>query len=233
MPELQDLLQRAAHQPTSRPNVDILWRSGRQRRRRRRAINAMVGLACLVTFGGTLAFISDGNDRQTLDVIAPSETNQPTTTMEPSSTTTSPPSSAAPTTDRLLNAASGSTRTVDQIAISVMNGAGICGVATNYRPYVKAVGYQRVSAENAPTIVSTSTIFFLDGYAPDAAVLATRLHMPISATIDAQTAAWLERVGANIGVVLGQDALSYVAKPDVCGGSGDLVSDATTPPTTT
>jgi hypothetical protein len=232
MPELHDLLQRAAQQPTRQPNVDALWRRGRRLRRRRRAISAALVTACLVALAGTFAFVSDGNDRQTLDIIARSATNQPTTTMEPSSTTTSPPPSAAPTTDRFSNAASGSTRPVDQIAISVMNGAAICGVAANYRPYIVAIGYQRVSAENAPTIVSTSTIVFLDGFAADASVLATRLRMPISATIDAKTAALLERVGANIGVVLGQDALSYVAKPDVCGGSGDLVSDAKTPPTT-
>jgi LytR cell envelope-related transcriptional attenuator len=228
MPELQDLLQRAAQQPTRQPNVDALWRQGRRLRRRRRAISAALVTACLGALAGTFAFVSDGNDRQTLDIIAPSAT----TTMEPASTTTPPPSSAAPTTDRLSNAASGSTRPVDQIAISVMNGAGICGVAANYRPYVVAMGYQRVSAENAPRIVSTSTIVFLDGYAADASVLATRLRMPISATIDAQTAAWLERAGANVGVVLGQDALSYAGKPDVCGGSGDLVTDAITPPTT-
>ena len=233
MPDLHELLQRAAQEPTRRPNIDALWRQGRRLRRRRRVIGTALATACVVAFGGTLALVIDRSDHQTLDVIAPPETTQSTTTLQPPLTTTSPPSSAAPTTDRLSVAATGSTRPVAQITISVMNGAGICAVAANYRAYVMAMGYQNVRAENAPTIVSTSTVVFLDGYAADASVLASLLRMPIAATIDARTAESLQRVGAGIGVVLGQDALTYVDTPAVCGASGDLVSDVTIPRTIT
>ena len=71
MPEITELLQRAAHEPTTSPNVDLLWRRGRQRRRRRRTISAAIAAACLLAAGGTTAFITKDHDRQTLDVIAP------------------------------------------------------------------------------------------------------------------------------------------------------------------
>jgi hypothetical protein len=90
MPEINELLQRAAHQPSTSPNVDLLWRRGRQRRRRRRTINAVIAAVCLLAAAGTTVFISKEHDRQTLDVIAP-----PASTSNPSSTTIGLPASHA------------------------------------------------------------------------------------------------------------------------------------------
>ena len=94
MPELHDLLQRAAQQPTRRPDVNAMWRRSRQMRRRRRALSTAFVTACLIAFGGTLAFIADGNDHQTLDVIAPPETTMASS--ETSSTTPPAATAAAP-----------------------------------------------------------------------------------------------------------------------------------------
>jgi hypothetical protein len=79
MPEITELLQRAAQQPSTSPNVDFLWRRGRQRRRRRRTISAVIAAVCLLAAGGTAAFITKDHDRQTLDVIAPPHTTMSTT----------------------------------------------------------------------------------------------------------------------------------------------------------
>ena len=101
MPELHDLLQRAAQQPTRRANVDAMWRRGRQMRRRRRAISTALVTACLVAFGGTLALVTDRSNPQTLDVIAP-----PSTT--PSATTSTLPT-RQPTKGPLVNDTNGQT----------------------------------------------------------------------------------------------------------------------------
>ena len=87
MPELQELMHRAAQQPTRPPNVDAMWRRGRQLRRRRRTIGTAVVSACLLAFAGTLALLTDSNDPQTLDVTAPSES----ASTAPSTTSTSAP----------------------------------------------------------------------------------------------------------------------------------------------
>jgi hypothetical protein len=219
MPEIRELLQRAAQLPTASPDVSHLWRRGQQLRRRRRAISTVVAFACLLVGGGSIAFFADDDDRETLDVVAPPVSILASTTERP---TTASTSIAPSTTIGALRAMDGSVHSINDIKVVVMNGSLICGVATNYRAFVMAKGYQFVIAENAPYPVPVSMIVFADGYGPDAALLATSLNMPALPILEPQFDAMLERVAADIGVILGEDALNYVVKPEVCGDTGSL-----------
>ena len=230
MPEMRELMQRAATQPTTRPDVEILWQRGRSLRRRRQALNALVALGCVLMTGITALLITENDDAQTLDVVRGPGTSATLTTQAPSPI----PSSTAPVavTTVIPMATDGALHPIDQVVVVVMNGSRICGVATNYRPFIKANGYETVLSENAPNPFPTSVILFAEGFGADAIRLGTILNMPVTTSPDPQAVALLGRTGATVGVILGEDALRYVAAPQVCGGTGELGTTTTIRPTT-
>jgi hypothetical protein len=141
---------------------------------------------------------------------------QGSTTQRPPVATTMPVASSAPAT----TAVSASPHPIGELKIVVMNSSQRCGVATNYRPLVMANGYQMVEVVTGPP-TTTSFVIYATGYELDAAILAQRLGMLASTSADSSLTDAFNRTGAHLGVVLGVDALRYVAQPETCQGTDD------------
>jgi LytR cell envelope-related transcriptional attenuator len=69
---------------------------------------------------------------------------------------------------------------VGQVKIAVANGSGVAGLAGRIRAQLNSAGFNTsVPALNAPAPVATTSVYYIAGYAPDAAAIATtQLSLP-------------------------------------------------------
>jgi len=97
-----------------------------------------------------------------------------------------------------------------QVKVAVANGSGVAGLAGRIRAQLNSAGFNTsVPALNSPAPVATTSVYYISGYAPDAAAIATTQlslagtvvkPMPTPPPVPASTI-----VGVDVLVVAGAD----------------------------
>ncbi len=130
-------------------------------------------------FGGTPSAANPGG--------GPAASNTPPSSPTPSHTPTQRPSSQR-------------TPSLTGITVAIYNGAGQAGLASDQRQQLDAAGWDVISIGNAPTSVTTTTIYYLS----DAKTQAEYLKSTAYPKADVQPAPPAFR-SAKISVVIGSD----------------------------
>jgi hypothetical protein len=119
------------------------------------------------------------------------------------STTTSPPSTAA------------APRPPSQVSVLVANGTTVGGAARSVNNQLIQAGYSSVGTDNAKSSnASTTAVYFVPGYQPEAVALAAALSLPPSAAQPVPSPLPVTNTkGANLVVVVGTDLASQITAP--------------------
>jgi hypothetical protein len=127
----------------------------------------------------------------------------PVTTVAPSATTTTVPATTTTTIP------------LSSVKVQVLNGASATqAIAGPFTTKLKGLGYATVTADNATSDVTTSSIYVLvAGFAPSADTLATTLGLPASAVVTTLPAtapipASTKALGPDLVLVVGPDLAS-------------------------
>ena len=87
----------------------------------------------------------------------------------------------------------------------VANGASMGGVAGAGTSILAEVGYDMLGPKNSSKQLEVSTVYYVDGYAADAEVIAALLNIPIENTAPMPPDPGVSPGSANVIVVLGAD----------------------------
>lgn len=146
-----------------------------------------------------------GTDEIGLSTTSQSSSNESTTTTE----FTAPEQQQAPTTAQ-PPAGSTSVKPPGEVKVVVLNGSGglAKGVAGASTEKLQGLGYQTIDPGNAEAREVT-VVLFAEGFQPDAEAIKTALG--VSGTVELlEDPPSPEAAGANVIVLLGQDAASLV-----------------------
>jgi hypothetical protein len=140
------------------------------------------------------------------------------------------PDGTTPTTSGNTTTTAAEARAPEEVTVLVANGSGIPGAAGELGATLSALGYLIAEPDNTPTPASSSSVYFIPGFEPEARAVAVALGLDPDAegvvgevpepvpTIDASMGA------ANVLVILGPDVA-----PTTSGGTTGG-SDTTLPP---
>ncbi len=159
---------------------------------------AVVLGAILLAAGGTVGFDSDdtavdiGNNSGAGSEVT--ETTAPTETTEAPATTVAP----------------------DQVLVVTANGAGISGLAGKASEFLATQGYSNTTATDAPADVSSTAVYYAEGFKPNADAIAALFSLPPSQVqpLPAEPVANDQPPEAAVVVVLGPDAEPVVSGAD-------------------
>ena len=111
--------------------------------------------------------------------------------------------------------------------VVVANASGVTGAAATISSELATGGWDMLAPVNATTEVTTSSVYFVAGFQPEAEIIATSLHLPASAVAPYTTAVPISSVGtAQVVVVAGPDLADKTAAP--AGTTTTAVAAATT-----
>ena len=79
------------------------------------------------------------------------------------------------------------------------------GVAAAGTDAARTAGYKTLSAKNADAIIERSTIYYVEGYAPDAEALAAVMNVAPANILPMPENPGIPRLEAQLVVILGQD----------------------------
>jgi len=155
----------------------------------------LLGMALVLLFGARSLFSTlGGDDPELIDAGATTTTIAPTTTTAP--TTTAPPESTTTI---------GVAHPTNEVIVRVGNGAGRGGIAGAGTEVARQAGYKTLSAKNADAIIERSTIYHLEGYAPDAEALAAIMDVAPANILPMPDNPGIPPLEAHLVVILGQD----------------------------
>jgi cytoskeletal protein RodZ len=120
-----------------------------------------------------------------------------------SSTTTTKPNHSPPTT---------TTVPTSRVPVVVANASGVNGAAAAVTAELKPSGWNLLAPTNATAQETTSHVYYLAGFEPEARAIATTLQLPATAVIPYTTAAPINSIGtAQVLVVVGPDLANKFA----------------------
>ena len=155
----------------------------------------LLGLALVLLFGARSLFDTlGGSDPELIEAGATTTTPAPTTTIAPA--TTVPPETTTTV---------GVAHPANEVIVRVGNGAGRGGIAGAGTAVARQAGYKTLSAKNADAIIERSTIYYLDGYAPDAEALAATMGVAPANILPMPENPGIPPLEAHLVVILGQD----------------------------
>jgi hypothetical protein len=126
-----------------------------------------------------------------------------TTTSASGATTTTVP--AHPTTTT-------STIPPSKVPVLVANASGTAGAAAAVSNQLQPGGWNLLPPVNATARVASSHVYYVAGFEPQAAAIASQLHLPASAVSPSTTAAPVTTIGtAEVLVVVGPDLATKAA----------------------
>ena len=156
----------------------------------------LLGMALVLLFGARSLFatLGGGNEGELVDAGPTTSVTQPTTT-------------AAPTTSTVLETTTtvGVARPANEVIVRVGNGAGRAGIAAAGTSVARNAGYKTLSAKNADGIIENSTIYYVDGYAPDAEALAAIVGIAPANILPMPDNPGIPPLEAHLVVIFGQD----------------------------
>jgi hypothetical protein len=139
-----------------------------------------------------------------LGEIHPGAAGAPSGTASVATTTTT-------TKPKTTHATTPTTTTVppSKVPVLVANASGITGAAAALSSQLQGGGWDLLPPVNATTDVATSSVYYLAGFQPQAAAIASSLHVPATAVVPYTTAALAGTIGtAEVVVVAGPDISS-------------------------
>jgi hypothetical protein len=155
----------------------------------------LLGMALVLLLGAKSLFATLGaDDGELVDA-------GPTTTVAAPSTTTAPTTTTIPETTTTVGVA----HATNEVIVRVGNGAGRGGVAGAGTDAARTAGYKTLSAKNADAIIERSTIYYVEGYAPDAEALAAVMNVAPANILPMPENPGIPRLEAHLVVILGQD----------------------------
>jgi hypothetical protein len=93
-----------------------------------------------------------------------------------------------------------------KVPVLVTNASGITGAAAALSARIQASGWDMLPPTNATSDVTTSSIYYMPGFQPSAASIASSLSLPATAVVPYTSAAPVTSVGtAKVIVVAGPD----------------------------
>lgn len=157
---------------------------------------AVVLGAILLAAGGRVGFDADDNAVDIGENGADGSAADGSATTETTETTEAPPSTVAPA----------------EVSVVAANGAGIGGLAGRTSEFLATQGYSNVTATDAVSDVSSTVVYFAEGFEPNAAAVATLFSLPAEQVqpLPAEPVAGEQPEGTAVVVVLGPDAESVV-----------------------
>jgi hypothetical protein len=155
----------------------------------------LLGMAFVLLLGARSLFATLGvNDPELIEAGATTTTAAPAPTIAP--TTTVPPETTTTV---------GVAHPTNEVIVRIGNGAGRGGIAGAGTEVARQAGYKTLSAKNADTIIERSTIYHLDGYAPDAEALAAIMGVAPANILPMPDNPGIPPLEAHLVVILGQD----------------------------
>jgi hypothetical protein len=143
----------------------------------------LVGLLLLVKGyddeGGVTASASESS----------SETTTTTAPLTPETTTTAPPTTNPPAS----------------VAVKVANASGVSGVAGKTQTTLQGKGYSNITTSNAPSVVTSTQILYVEGAKGDADAVAQALGVDAAAVQPMPAAPPITLSGATVLVMAGPD----------------------------
>ncbi len=137
---------------------------------------------------------------------APASSSSPTTvagTGTKSSTTTTKPGHGSSTT---------TTIPPSRVPVVVANASGVNGAAAAVTAELRPSGWNLLAPTNATAQETTSHVYYLAGFEPEARAIATTLQLPATAVVPYTTAAPISSIGtAQVLVVVGPDVANKFA----------------------
>ena len=155
--------------------------------------------AILLAAGGSVGFDSDskgvdigdngGDGSEVTDTTTPTDDTTPTSA--------APPVTVAPA----------------DVMVVAANGAGISGLASSTTAFLATKGYSSSTATDATADATATTVYFAEGFQPNAAALATLFSVPPEQVqpLPAEPVASEQPPEAAVVIVLGPDAEPVVA----------------------
>lgn len=146
-------------------------------------------------------------------VTVPPKTSSTTATTTGHSTTSTSGKAASAAHGKKGTHPTTTTTTVPpgHVSVLVANASGITGAAAALSAQLQASGWNMLTPTNATSDVSTSQVYYLAGFQPEAAAIATSLHLPATAAAPYTSAVPVNSIGTAEVIV--------VAGPDISGGS--------------
>jgi hypothetical protein len=100
----------------------------------------------------------------------------------------------------------------NKVPVVVANASGVTGAAAKISTQLATGGWDLLAPVNATKDVTTSSVYYVAGFQPEAAIIATSLHLPASAVAPYTTAVPISSVGtAEVVVVVGPDLADKTA----------------------
>jgi hypothetical protein len=101
-------------------------------------------------------------------------------------------------------------RPAGEVTVLVANASGVQGAAGAQSEAISQGGYQVLPADNAPENLDATQVFFVEGFEPEALVLAEQIGVaaPAEAVAPVPDPPPMELSGANVLVLLGPDLAS-------------------------
>lgn len=146
-----------------------------------------------------------------LSNIHPGATNTASGSTATTTTTTTRPTHPTTTT---------TTTPPNKVPVVVANASGVTGAAAKISSQLATSGWDLLAPVNATTEVTSSSVYFVAGFQPEAESIATSLHLPGSAVAPYTTAVPISSVGTAQVVV--------VAGPDLADKTGAAAATTTT-----
>lgn len=156
----------------------------------------LLGMALVLLFGARSLFgtLGGADEGELVDA-------GPTTSIAQSTTTAAPTTSTIPETTTTVGVA----RPANEVIVRVGNGAGRAGIAAAGTNIARNSGYKTLSAKNADSIIENSTIYYVEGYAPDAEALAAIVGVAPANILPMPDNPGIPPLEAHLVVIFGQD----------------------------
>lgn len=152
-----------------------------------------------------------------LGVIHPTTSaSSPGVALTPSSTSTTTVGTGATTTTKPGHASSTTSTTIppSRVPVLVANASGVNGAAAAVTAELRPGGWNLLAPTNATAQETSSHVYYLAGFEPEAKAIATTLQLPATAVIPYTTAAPISSIGtAQVLVVVGPDVANKFAPP--------------------
>lgn len=140
-----------------------------------------------------LLLLVKGYDSEGGVVADASESSQVTTTTVPTiadvTTTTAPPTTTPPA----------------QVAVKVANASGASGLAGKTKTTLQGKGYTNITISDAPSLVTSTQIYYVEGSKGDADAVAAALGRPATAVLPMPTPPPTALSGSTVLVMAGPD----------------------------
>ncbi len=156
----------------------------------------LLGMALVLLFGARSLFatLGGGDEGEIVDA-------GPTTTVAAPTTTAAPVETTVPETTTTVGVA----RPANEVIVRVGNGAGRGGIAAAGTDIARNSGYKTLSAKNADNIIENSTIYYVEGYAPDAEAFAAIMGVAPANILPMPENPGIPPLEAHLVVIFGQD----------------------------